>query len=189
MMTYSGSTPINLDNPSDLPFSFSAHVLPPLHRLPPRPQSQEKSSHWKEKHRSIPRSLFRPILRRWEEQSVGVRHLLGRPRQCQLQYLPQKHLFGGFYSSFSCVISQEFLYETFLFYYSCLEVETALHEKYSLIPPEYVEDGVETARRMSIERRSASVHLFCHFAFLVDLVRSLPCLAIISSCSCFGDFI
>ena len=95
MMIYSGSTPINLDNPSDLPFSFSAHVLPSLHCLPPRPQSQEKSSHWKEKHRSIPRSLFRPILRRWEEQSVGVRHLLGRTR----------HHFGGFYLSFSFVTS------------------------------------------------------------------------------------
>ena len=105
MMIYSGSTPINLDNPSDLPFSFSAHVLPPLHRLPPRPQSQEKSSHWKEKHRSIPRSLFRPILRRWEEQSVGVRHLLGRTRQC--------HLFGGFYLSFSCVISRSSLMRLF----------------------------------------------------------------------------
>ena len=115
MIIFSGSTPINLDNPSDLPFSFSAHLLPPLHRLPPRSQSQEKSSHWKEKHRSIPRSLFRPILRRWEEQSIGVRHLLGRPRQCQLQHLPEKHLFGGFYFSFSCYISLEFFYETFLF--------------------------------------------------------------------------
>ena len=34
-----------------------------------------------------------------------------------------------------------------------LEVETALHEKYTLIPPEYVEEGIETARRASIERR------------------------------------
>ena len=34
-----------------------------------------------------------------------------------------------------------------------LEVETALHEKYALIPPEYVEEGIETARRTSIERR------------------------------------
>jgi len=43
-----------------------------------------------------------------------------------------------------------------------LEVETALHEKYSLIPPEYVEDGVETARRMSIERRSSSISPSVH---------------------------
>ena len=107
MMTYSGSTSINLDNPSDLPFSFSAHVLPPLHRLPPSPQSQEKSTHWKENHLSVPRS-------RWEEQSVGVRHLLGRPRQCQLQYIHEKHLFGGLYLSFSCITSQEFFYKTFL---------------------------------------------------------------------------
>ena len=170
MMTYSGSTSINLDNPSYLPFFFSAHALPLLHCLPPRAQNQEKSSHWKEKHRSVTRS-------RWEEQSVGVGHLLGRPGQCQLQYLPGKHLFGGFYLSFSCYISEEIFYETFLFYYSSFEVETALHEKYSLIPPEYVEDGVETARRMSIERRWASVHLFCHFAFLVD-----PCLTIASPC-------
>ena len=34
-----------------------------------------------------------------------------------------------------------------------LEVENALHEKYALIPAEYVEDGIETARRMSMERR------------------------------------
>ena len=114
MMTYSGSAPINLDNPSDLPFSVSAHVLPPLHRLPPRAQSQEKSSHWEEKHRSVPRSRLRPILRRWEEQSVGVRHLLGRPRQCQLQYIHEKHLFGGLYLSFSCITSQEFFYKTSL---------------------------------------------------------------------------
>ena len=33
------------------------------------------------------------------------------------------------------------------------EVETALHEKYALIPLEYVEEGIETARRMSVERR------------------------------------
>ena len=34
-----------------------------------------------------------------------------------------------------------------------LEVESALHEKYALIPAEYVEEGIETARRMSMERR------------------------------------
>ena len=33
------------------------------------------------------------------------------------------------------------------------EVEAALHEKYALIPLEYVEEGIETARRMSVERR------------------------------------
>ena len=115
MMKYSGSTLSNLDIPSDLPFSFSAHVLPPLQCLPPRAQNQEKSLHWKEKHCSVSRNRFRPILRRWEEQSVGVRHLFGRPRQCHLQYLPEKHLFGGFYSSFSCFTSQEFFYETFLY--------------------------------------------------------------------------
>ena len=109
IMIYSGSTPINLDNPRDLPFSFSAHVLPPLQCLPPRAQNQEKSLHWKEKHCSVSRNRFRPILRRWEEQSVGVRHLLGRPRQCQLQYLPE-HLFGGFYLFFPCVTSKEFFY-------------------------------------------------------------------------------
>ena len=114
MMTYSGSTSINLDNPSYLPFFFSAHALPLLHCLPPRAQNQEKSSHWKEKHRSVTRSHFRPILRRWEEQSVGDRHLLGRPRQCQLQYIHEKHLFGGLYLSFSCITSQEFFYKTFL---------------------------------------------------------------------------
>ena len=102
IMIYSGSTPINLDNPSALSFSFSAHALCPLHCLPPSPQSQEKSSHWKETHRRVTRS-------RWEEQSVGVGHLLGRPRQCQLQYLPE-HLFGGFYLFFPCVTSKEFFY-------------------------------------------------------------------------------
>ena len=54
-------------------------------------------------------------------------------------------------------------------------METALHEKYSLIPPEYVEDGVETARRMSIERRWTSVHHLCHFSFLMDHCIALPC--------------
>ena len=100
-MKYSGSTPINLDNPSDLPFSFPAHLLPPLHRLPPSAQSQEKSLHWKGKHCSFTRSR-------------ADRHLLGTPRQCQLQYLSEKHLFGGFYLSFSCFTSQEFFYGTFL---------------------------------------------------------------------------
>ena len=56
-------------------------------------------------------------------------------------------------------------------------METALHEKYSLIPPEYVEDGVETARRMSIERRWTLVYHYCHVAFLADPcpIIALPC--------------
>ena len=157
MMIYSGPTPINLDNPSDLPFSFSAHLLPPLHRLPPRPQSQEKSSHWKEKHRSIPRSLFRPILRRWEEQSVGVRHLLG------------KHLFGGFYLSFSCYISQRFFYETFLsitpaWRWKPLCTRNTRSSLPNMWKMEWKQPGGCPLREGGLEFSSP----FCHFAFLLD---------------------
>merc|ERR1712130_482845 len=43
-----------------------------------------------------------------------------------------------------------------------LEVETALHEKYAQIPLEYVEEGIEMARRTSIERRSSSISPSVH---------------------------